>query len=102
MVLNRRMKELREQVQSGAISGNKAGSEEAMEAIAETLSELEENIGEMRLEFTELKERSASSEELKELKFVIDSINPLEYVTLDQVKQMIDDRAGKKAGKNKK
>ncbi len=89
MVLNKKMKEFREQIQSGSLGSSQVNQEDALEAIAETLSELEESVGEMRLELAEIKEKSASAEELKELKFVIDSINPLEYVTLDQVKELI-------------
>lgn len=42
----------------------------------------------------------ATKEELKELKYTIDMINPLQYATLDQVKEVVDDIIEKKLKKN--
>ena len=47
-------------------------------AIAELKKQLEELTGQVR-----------------ELKYVLDTINPLEYATLDQVKELIADKSGK-------
>ena len=33
---------------------------------------------------------------IKEMTYVIDSINPLEYATLDQVKELMDEKIGKR------
>ena len=35
--------------------------------------------------------RYARQEDLKEMKYIIDNINPLEYTTVDQVKKMLKD-----------
>jgi hypothetical protein len=35
--------------------------------------------------------RYARQEDLKEMKYIIDNINPLEYTTIDQVKKMLKD-----------
>jgi len=39
--------------------------------------------------------RYARNEELKEMKYIIDNINPLEYTTVDQVKKIIKDNSSK-------
>jgi hypothetical protein len=39
--------------------------------------------------------RYARNEELKEMKYIIDNINPLEYTTVDQVKKIIKDSSPK-------
>lgn len=34
--------------------------------------------------------------QVKELRYVIDSINPLEYATIDQVKELLEEKLGRK------
>ncbi|MFQ5406332.1 MAG: hypothetical protein ACE5DI_04200 [Candidatus Micrarchaeia archaeon] len=34
--------------------------------------------------------------QIKELKYVLDTINPLEYATIDQVKELLNEKLGKK------
>ncbi len=47
----------------------------------------------------DLSEKFATKEELKELKYTIDMINPLQYATLDQVKEAVDEILEKKLKK---
>ncbi len=46
----------------------------------------------VRAEVDELKKNMASREEVKELKYVLDSINPLEYATIDQVHELLNEK----------
>lgn len=46
-----------------------------------------------------LSEKFATKEELKELKYTVDMINPLQYATLDQVKDAVDEILEKKLKK---
>ena len=41
-------------------------------------------------------------EEIKELKYVIEQINPVAYVTVDEVSDLVDERLGKAKSKKKK
>lgn len=42
---------------------------------------------------TRIKEIEA---QIKELRYVLDAINPLEYATIDQVKELLDEKLGKR------
>ena len=44
----------------------------------------------MQAQLDDISSRMVSKEELQELKYIIDSINPLEFATLSQVKEMIE------------
>jgi hypothetical protein len=46
-----------------------------------------------------MQSRIATKEEVKEVKFVIDSINPLEFATLSQVRDLIDKKMKEKTSK---
>ncbi len=53
----------------------------------------------LKKELDELKAKidsCALKDEVRELKYVLDTINPLEYATIDQVKELLNERLGKR------
>jgi hypothetical protein len=83
IVLNKKLKKLDEKTLSPTeLSGNGADSAE--------VAALQERIELLEAQISDLQTRAALKEELKELKYVIDSINPLEFATLSQVKDLIE------------
>lgn len=93
VILNKKFKELSE-----ARTGTPEASGELSD-FASKLKELNEKIESLSLELNELKTNSVSAEDLKEMKYIVDSINPLEYVTVEQAKAMIEEKLGKKKPK---
>ena len=93
VVLNKKIKTLEEKIiaspQSAAGSG---ASGEEVQALIQKIALLEAQI-------EDLTTRAALKEELKELKYVIDTINPLEFATLSQVRELIDKKMDEKAKK---
>jgi hypothetical protein len=95
IVLNKKISGLEEKLASGQFaSGSGIGSGDAQAVIAR-LGEMNKKILELEAQFSQLKGFSASQEQLQELKYVIDSINPLEFATLSQVRDMIDEKLEK-------
>ncbi|MFA5930865.1 MAG: hypothetical protein WC821_00975 [archaeon] len=90
VVLNKKIKTLEDKVVNApaATQGAEVDSKQ-VEALKQKVSLLEAQIEDMR-------SRSATTESLKELKYVIDSINPLEFATLSQVRELIDNRLKEK------
>jgi len=80
---------------TGAISGGSAESQQ----LALVLEEIGRQVAEMQAEVQSLRENMASKEELKEMHYVVESINPLQFATLDQVKEMLATRKAKPAKK---
>ncbi len=83
---------------AGAISGGGAESQQ----LALALEEISRQVAEMQAELQSLRENMASKEELKEMHYVVESINPLQFVTLEQVKEMLGARKAKPAKKKGK
>ena len=94
IVLNRKLKALEEKVTGGGAGA--AGPVADLSGDAATrLDEIEKKLNEMQAELSSLRGGVATQEQLQELKYIIDSINPLELATLEQVKDLIDERTGR-------
>ena len=86
IVLNKKIKGLEEKALAGADANEQSSaSKEEFEKLANRIEALES-------ENSDLRSRMASKEEFKEIKFVVDSINPLEFANLSQVRELIDKR----------
>ncbi len=95
IVLNKKLKTLEERIATGQIGG-KVVKGEASAELLERVDELNRKINELQAELSSIKQGTASQEQLQELKYVIDSINPLELVTLEQVKELIEEKGKRK------
>jgi len=84
VALNEKIKKLEEGGARATAGAAKAGESSAdVSSLKDQLKTLEEKV-------------EATHSQLLELKYVIDSINPLEYASLDQVKELLDEKLGKK------
>jgi len=89
IVLNKKIKTLDEK-----ITLNPQG--EGGEVNSAEVESLKKQVALLEAQVEDLQGRLATKEEVKELKYVIDSINPLEFATLSQVKDMIEKSKNKK------
>ena len=96
IVLNKKFKAMQEQKSTGEVPEN---LQEDLELVAKKLQENSQKIEDLQATLDSLKKDFVSAEELKELRYVIDSINPLEFATLDQVRQIVEEKIRKKAAK---
>ncbi len=100
LVLNKKLKEL-ESAKGGGISEEQL--KQIRTELAELSSAIEKNstaVADIQLGFGQIKENYAKAGELKEIKYIIDSINPLEFVTIKEIDSIIEQKLkGKKKGK---
>jgi hypothetical protein len=59
--------------------------------ILDKQKEIEKKIRSIETNMELFSKRFAKAEELKEMKYIIENINPLEYTTVEQVKKLIKD-----------
>ena len=84
LVLNKKI------ASAGSLSSNGSGvSSEKIEEILTKLEDLESRMKGIESSLNMFSKRYARAEDLKEMKYVIDNINPLEYVTIDQAKKLL-------------
>jgi len=93
IVLNKKLKAFEEKIAAGQIGGQSAVNSEQVQELVDRLEESTQRIAELEASVLQLSENTASKEEVQEMHYVVDSINPLEFVTIDQAKDLL---AGKK------
>ncbi len=98
IVLSKRIKE----IEAGGISGgsvSESGLNELRSQLEDStlkVGEYGQKILELQATIDEMKEQYAKQEQLKEIKYVIDSIHPLEFTTIKQVEELIDKKLKQK------
>jgi len=93
LVLNRKVEEIQQIKPSesgGASSKDFKELKFELESISTEQSRLNRTLIELRDAVEQVKINYAKVEELKEMKYVIDAINPLEFVSVKQVDGLID------------
>lgn len=71
-------------------AGSSSGfNSEQMQQILTEIKEVKSKIRNIESSLEMFSKRYAKAEELKEMKYIIDNINPLEYTTVSQVKNLI-------------
>ncbi len=89
IVLSKRLKEMEISGVSGAASGSvPAGLSTQLADFSAKLDSHAKQLLDLQTAVEELKEKTVSREEFSELKYVIDAINPLEYVTQKQLAEI--------------
>lgn len=86
LVLNKKIANLNSSQGSGG-----GVSSEKLEKILTKLEELEGRMKGIESNIEMFSKRYARAEDLKEMKYIVDNINPLEYTTIEQVKKIIKD-----------
>jgi len=97
LVLNKKIKSFQETRTSS--SGDLSSVEGELAQINEKLSANAEALAGLQSEVENIKENYAKAETVAEMKFVIDSINPLEFVSIKDVQDLME---GKKIAVKKK
>ncbi len=97
IILNKKLKALEQK--PAVSSGNSSVPDDLNELIAELDEKIKNNsfmLNELKSDLSKLNSVYAKSEDVKELKYVVEAINPLEFVTLQQAKDLIEESKKKK------
>jgi len=70
-------------------SGVNAATAQQVKDLQDEIKELKTKIKGLESTLESFSKRYAKAEDLKEMKYIVDNINPLEYTTVDQVKKLI-------------
>lgn len=99
LVLNKKVKGL----QSGeGIEIDLSSVENELGEISKKVSSNADAIAELQSDVENIKDNYAKAEDVAEIKYVIDSINPLEFVSVKDVKDLMADKTVAKHNKKKK
>ncbi|HIH10423.1 MAG TPA: hypothetical protein HA254_07205 [Candidatus Diapherotrites archaeon] len=86
LVVNRKVKDLQESGHNGPVAGT-GGMDREIASLNSKVAELSERITLLGSEVENIRQNYAKAEQVSEIKYVIDSINPLEFATLKDLKE---------------
>ena len=101
LVVNKKIKE----IEAGKAGSSLNDTEQLSKQLTQIQEQLDQNtaqISELYSAVDRIKDSSVKVEQFKELKYVIDSINPLEFVTYKDIEQLIEEKIASKSKKTKK
>ncbi len=108
IVVNNKVKELRQEVKSRPAGGGESIPQPAVIAaeipadLQETLAAIQSSLEALKDQANELSADHVSKADFREVKFVVDSIDPLKFATLSQLNQALAGRKIKPAKAKKK
>ena len=91
VVLNKKLHEIESRTGGAGIQGGDLSLGQAQNELAAINSKLEEHSGaveEIRSELESMKNTFAKQQDVKEMKYVLDAINPLEFVTRKDIEEI--------------
>jgi len=98
LVLNKKIKVMQES-HGETQSGNAGSFQNELAQINKRLEENAEAIAELQSDVENIKQNYAKAEQVSEIKYVIDSINPLEFATIKDMKELVGAKSSAKSKK---
>lgn len=96
IVINKRVRDIQTQVGSSEAHGVSDEVRTALQDLQKQVGALSQRLVEVEAKVDDAVSRSAKEEEVKELKYVIDNLNPLHLLTYDQAQEMMEKKLGGK------
>lgn len=90
IVINKRVRDIQTQVASSEAHGVSDEVRASLQELQKQMNAISQRLVEVEAKVDDAVSRSAKEEEVKELKYIIDNINPLHLITQDQAQQMIN------------
>ncbi len=91
IILNKKLKAFEQKKPVASVQSEGVSTEvnDLVEELEEKVKQNDFMLNEIKSDLNKMNSSFAKSEDLKELKYIIEAINPLEFVTLGQVKDLI-------------
>ncbi len=93
IVINKRVRDIQTQVSSSEAHGVSDEVRSSLQELQRQVSALSQRLIEVEAKVDDFVSRSAKEEEVKELKYIVENINPLHLVTMEQAEQMIEKKS---------
>ncbi len=90
IVINKRVRDIQSQVANSEAHGVSDEVRASLQELDKKVGALSQRLIEVEAKVDDLNSRTAKEEEVKELKYIVENINPLHLVTMEQAEQMIE------------
>ena len=95
IVINKRVRDLQNQMGTVQTQGVSDEVRSAIEDLGRQAGALSQRLAEVEAKLDDVSKRAAKSEDVREIKYVVDALNPLHLVTMDQVQSLMDKKSEK-------
>jgi hypothetical protein len=95
IVINKRVRDLQTEMGNTQNQGVSDAVKVAIEDLTRQVNAISQRLAELESKLDEVSRQSAKVDDVKEIKYVIDAMNPLHFVTIDQAKQMLEEKEKK-------
>lgn len=90
IVINKRVRDLQQQVSQTQNQGVNESVRAALDDLTRQVSAISQRLVELEAKVDDVSRSSAKSEDVREIKYVVDTLNPLHFITVEQAQQMMD------------
>ncbi len=90
IVINKRVRDLQQQVSQTQNQGVNDSVKAALDDLTRQVSAISQRLVELEAKVDDVSRSSAKSEDVREIKYVVDTLNPLHFITVEQAQQMMD------------
>lgn len=90
IVINKRVRDLQAQMSQTQNQGVSDAVKASLDDLTHQVSAISQRLVELEAKVDDVSRSAAKSEDVKEIKYVVDAMNPLHFITVDQAKEMID------------
>lgn len=90
IVINKRVRDLQQQVSQTQNQGVNDSVKAALDDLTRQVSAISQRLVELEAKVDDVSRASAKSEDVREIKYVVDTLNPLHFITVEQAQQMMD------------
>jgi prefoldin subunit 5 len=90
IVINKRVRDLQQQVSQTQNQGVNESVKAALDDLTRQVSAISQRLVELEAKVDDVSRSSAKSEDVREIKYVVDTLNPLHFITIEQAQQMMD------------
>jgi hypothetical protein len=84
------VRDLQQQVSQTQNQGVNESVKAALDDLTRQVSAISQRLIELEAKVDDVARSSAKSEDVREIKYVVDTLNPLHFITIEQAQQMMD------------
>jgi hypothetical protein len=90
IVINKRVRDLQAQVSQSQNQGVNDSVRAALDDLTHQVGAISQRLVELEAKVDDVSRSSAKNEDVREIKYVVDTLNPLHFITVEQAQQMIN------------
>ncbi|MEK6970840.1 MAG: hypothetical protein AABW68_04080 [archaeon] len=90
IVINKRVRDIQAQNASSSNTGVSDSVKMVLDDVSRQVGAISQRLVELEAKVEDISRSSAKSEDVREIKYIVDTLNPLHFITVEQAKEMME------------